>query len=386
MTYLNANNEIITPFFSKKIHIRERKGGQYFSLDGTITFRGITLRVNKVTNKKITNPNRKWLEKNLYQTLWELSDFYKEIEKEKLELAKMKHIPTVKEFGWKSLKMNSSNRKVNTQNGLERHFKGYIIPFFGERQLHTIKPSELQEFQTTLFEKGLSGKYIKNIRSVFQTILEDALNDELIGSNPFKKVKQPKVIKTKIDPFTLDEIQLILKEINPKHKPMFVLAFFSGMRWGEIIALEWRHIDFNENEISITQSMVEKILDTPKTQNSNRDIDMLPIVKEYLQIQKDRNLSDRWVFVNQYKDNYVRTDSLNLRIFKPLLDELGLERRPVRQTRHSFASMMLSKGEDILWVSNMLGHTETSLTLNTYSKYIKQKKIIRGGFLDDVEI
>lgn len=386
MTYLNANNEIITPFFGKKIHIRERKGSKYFSLDGVITFKGITVRVNKVTNKKITTPNKKWLEKNLHQSLWILSDFYKEIELEKLELEKMKHIPTVKEFGWKSLKMNSSNRKVNTQNGLERHFKSYIIPFFGERQLHTIKPSELQQFQTTLFDKGLSGKYIKNIRSVFQTILEDALNDELIDRNPFKKVQQPKVTKTDIDPFTLDEIQLILKEINPKHKPMFVLAFFSGMRWGEVIALEWRHIDFNENEINITQSMVENILDTPKTKNSYRTVEMLPIVKEYLYIQKERKLNDKWVFVTQYGKNYVRTDSLNNRIFKPLLEDLGLEKRPVRQTRHSFATMMLSKGEDILWVSNMLGHTETSLTLNTYSKYVKQKKIKRGGFLDEIDL
>lgn len=100
MIYLNANNEIITPFFSKKIHIRERRGSQYFSLDGSITFKGVTVRVNKVTNKKITTPNRKWLEKNLHQSLWELSDFYKQIEMEKNELLKMSHIPTVTEFGW----------------------------------------------------------------------------------------------------------------------------------------------------------------------------------------------------------------------------------------------------------------------------------------------
>ena len=386
MTYFNSNNEIITPFFSKNIHIRERKGSQYFSLDGSITFKGVTLRVNKVTNKKITTPNRKWLEKNLHQSLWELSDFYKQIEMEKNELLKISYIPTVTEFGWKSLKMNSSKRKINTQKGLERYFKSYIIPYFGERQLHTIKPSELQQFQTTLFEKGLSGKYIKNIRSTLQTILEDAVNDEILSNNPFKKVKQPKVTKSQIDPFSLDEIQLILKEINPKHKPMFVLAFFSGMRWGEIIALEWRHIDFEEDEINIQQSMVATILSDPKTEKSNRDIVMLPIVKEYLYIQKDRNLSDKWVFVNQYGHNYVRTDSLNNRILKPLLKDLGLEKRPLRQSRHSFATMMLSKGEDILWVSQMLGHTETSLTLNTYSKYIKQKKIKRGGFLDEIDL
>lgn len=385
MTYLNHNNEIISPIFGK-IYIIEREGAKHFSLKGKITFKGVTTSINRVTNKEITKPNRKWLEKNLQQTLWELSDFYKEIEKQKIELQKMAHIPTVREFGIKSLQMHKSNRKENTHKGMERMFNLYIDPFFGNRTINSIKPSELQQFQTDLFDKNLSGKYIKNIRSVFQKIIDDAINDDFTDINPFKKVKQPKVIKSDIYPFSLDEIQQIINGLTERHKPMFILAFFSGMRWGEIIGLEWRHIDFEENEISIKQSVLNGIISDPKTKESNRTIDMLSIVKEHLLIQKAKQLHPQWVFVNQFKNPYYNTNSLNLKLFRPLLDELKIEYRPLRQSRHSFASLMLSKGEDILWVSKMLGHTDKSLTLNTYSKYIKQKDVKRAIFLDSVSL
>lgn len=385
MTYLNHNNEIISPIFGK-IYIIEREGAKHFSLKGKITFKGVTANINRVTNKEITKPNRKWLEKNLQQTLWELSDFYKEIEKQKIELQKMEHIPTIREFGIQSLQMHKSNRKENTHKGMERMFNLYIDPFFGNRKINSIKPSELQQFQTDLFDKNLSGKYIKNIRSVFQKIMDDALNDKLIDVNPFKTVKQPKVLKSDIYPFSLDEIEQIINGLNERHKPMFILAFFTGMRWGEIIGLEWRHIDFEENQISIKQSIVNGILSDPKTNESNRIIHMLDIVKEHMLIQKAKQLHPKWVFVNQFKEVYYNTNSLNLRLFRPLLETLEIEYRPIRQTRHSFASLMLSKGEDILWVAQMLGHTDKSLTLNTYSKYIKQKDVKRATFLDSVSL
>ena len=69
-----------------------------------------------------------------------------------------------------------------------------------------------------------------------------------------------------------------------------------------------------------------------------------------------------------------------------LLDTLEIEKRPIRQSRHTFASMMLSQNEDILWVSKMMGHTDKSLTLNIYSKYVRQKRIKRGEFSETLSI
>lgn len=374
------------PIFSKTIHIRQRENSDYYYLDGFITYRGDRKRIHRVTNKLVNKSNKLWLERNLHQSLWELSDFYKEIEKNKIT-QKIDTTPTVGEFGLISIQMNKPNRKLSSHNKVVSIFNRDVLSKFGDRKLNSFtEKSELSLWQNELIDGGKSPKTVKNIRSVLQTIFEDAVNDNKITNNPFERVKQPKVVKSEIDPFTLDEVTLILKNISDKYKPMFVLSFFSGMRWGEILGLVWKNVDFINNTIIINQSIVMGIISTPKTDSSYRVIDMLPIVREYLLIQKERNLNTEWVFVNQYKNHYERTDSLNNRVLKPLLEKIKLQRRPLRQSRHTFASMMLSQNEDILWVSNMLGHKDKTITLNTYSKYVKQTKVERGKFSNSLPI
>lgn len=386
INYFDTSELEDTPKFSKTIHIKQRDKSKYFYLDGFITYKGVRKRIHRVTDKEINKPNRIWLERNLHQTLWELSDFYKEIQQKKFEEVE-DTTPTVEEFGWKSINMNKSHRKITYQTKIVSNFKNYILPIFGHRKLNSFKPSEFSEFQTSLTDKGLSPKTVRNIRSVLQTIFEDSVKDEIITDNPLTKVKQPKVSKvSKINSFTINEVTDILQNIGEKHKPMFVLSFFTGMRWGEILGLQWKDIDFERNIISVNQTVVMGEILDPKTEESIRDVEILPIVKKYLLIQKERNLNDKWVFVNQYGNHYMRTDSINNRIFKPLLDTLEIEIRPIRQSRHTFASMMLSQNEDILWVSKMMGHTDKSLTLNTYSKYVKQKDIVRGEFSESLPI
>lgn len=383
--YFDTSDLTHKPIFSKVIHIKQRENSNLYYLDGFITYKGERKRIHRVTDKVVNKSNKLWLEKNLHKTLWELSDFYKDLEKEKL-IEKIDTTPTVSEFGLKSINMNKTHRKQTTHIRITNIFNHHIKPTFGNRKLNSFKPSDVLEWQSGLMEKGLSAKTVKNIRSVLQTIFEDGVNDGIIPHNPFFKVKQPKVVKSDIDPFTLDEVTLILNSISEKYKPMFVLAFFSGMRWGEIMGLEWSKVDFENNTITVNQSIVIGIISDPKTESSNRVIDMLPIVKKYLQILREKKLDDKWVFVNQYGNHYERTDNLNNRVLKPLLKEIGIEIRPLRQSRHTFASMMLSKNEDILWVSNMLGHKDKTITLNTYSKYVKQTKVDRCKFLNEVDI
>ena len=386
INYFDTTNLDDTPIFSNKIHIKKRNKSKYFYLDGFITYKGERKRIHRVTNKEINKPNRIWLERNLHQTLWELSDFYKEIQQQIFD-EMSDTTPTVEDFGWKSLNMHKFNRKITTQKKIENIFKNHILPNYGNRKLNSFKSSELTEFQNSLSEKNLSSKTIKNIRSVLNTIFEDSIRDKFIEMNPFSNVSSPK--KTKrydVDPFTIDEVTEILQNLNERHKPMFVLAFFSGMRWGEIIGLQWKDIDFTKNQISIKQTVVMGYILDPKTEESERDIDMLPIVKKYLEIQKEKKLDDKWVFVNQYGDFYRNTNNINSKIFKPLLDKLGLKSRPIKQSRQTFASMMLSKNEDILWVSKTMGHTDKTITLNTYSKYVRQPKIKRGIFSDTLPI
>lgn len=367
------------PKFSKRIHIRERNG--IFYLDGHITYRGVKKRVHKSTGKEVTSANRKWLEKNLENELWELSDFYNNMEK---EIHEKTYIPTLNEYAHKSINANASSRKENYQKKVISIYTNIIAPVFGSWKIDMIKPTDLKLFQSNLTNSGKSPKYVKNIRSNLRTILEDAVSDGILKNNPYENVKSIKVNNNASDPYDIDEITKILSHMKDRYKPMFALAFFTGMRWGEIIGLQWRDIDFENDLIYVNRSISEGQINEPKTRNSKAPFDMLPIVKKFLLIQKARGLHKIWVFVTQFGTHYKRTDKINQWILKPITEKLGLRYRPAKQTRHSFASLMLSNGEDPLWVANTMRHANKSTTLNIYAKYIPKKKINRAEFTNSL--
>ncbi|UTJ05688.1 tyrosine-type recombinase/integrase [Arcobacter roscoffensis] len=98
---------------------------------------------------------------------------------------------------------------------------------------------------------------------------------------------------------------------------------------------------------------------------------MLPLVEEALNRQKSFTyINDSYIFLNQNKKAFKSAQSISKGFWKNVLRFCGLDYRVLYQTRHTFATLMISKGEDIVWVSKMLGHTNVRITLETYTKYI----------------
>lgn len=160
---------------------------------------------------------------------------------------------------------------------------------------------------------------------------------------------------------------------------------FTGMRPGEIVSLEWKDINFEDSLISIKRTTVYGRVGPVKTKSSKRSIEMLPLVKEYFLKQKDLTFGNPYdrVFLSSFHKPFYSHDIISSR-FKDLLIE-G-DPRYLYNLRHSFASLMISEGEDVLWVSRMLGHKSLDITLKTYSKAysIMQDKIgvkVRAKFL-----
>ena len=123
------------------------------------------------------------------------------------------------------------------------------------------------------------------MRSVLFTMFNDAIKDEIIDKNPLLVVKTPKIPRTSINPFTLDEINLILSNSEGQYRNFYATAFFTGMRSGEIIGLRWEDIDFENQEIDIQRSIKMSEISTPKTDNSIRTIDILDSLMPYLKDQ-----------------------------------------------------------------------------------------------------
>ncbi|WP_297810108.1 site-specific integrase [uncultured Helicobacter sp.] len=235
-------------------------------------------------------------------------------------------------------------------------------------------------FLEFLMKRGYSQKTIKLYFIIFKSFFKYAMDNDLIDKNPIflPKMKQ-QTPKEAINPFSLEEALNLIKKAQDDLKTYLILGFFCGARTGEILALTWNDINFQKREIIINKSLSDKgIIDSPKTLSSNRVIDMLDIVYKHLKTLKYQSLKQRIIILPRYK---IRSD------FYALQTQLGLKRRRLYDTRHSFASIMLSKGEEPMWVGcKMMGHKDLTETYKTYAKYLPKPITHRATFLQDIEI
>lgn len=293
-----------------------------------------------------------------------------------------KQIPTLDEYMIVSFRMNEGTRTPSTQNDYKISYNKHISPVLGHKKLDKIKVSDIKQWQSDLSKK-VSPRRVRNVRATLSTIFKDAMADELIDKNPLSLVKTVKVKKTEITPFNMDEIELILNNSDGQDRNFFALAFFSGMRSGEMIGLKWSDINFSTSEIKISRSRKMGRDGDTKTLSSNRTIEILdsliPYLKNQYQLTGEFN---SYVFLNKFNEPIYDIKRIRETAWKKTLKACQIEYRTIYQTRHSFATMMLENGEDILWLSHMLGHTDSSMTLSKYTHYVKKEKKKRGQFLN----
>ncbi len=324
------------------------------------------------TGKEATPLNIKWIEKNHRDVLLKL------IDKEK-----PKKTDLLKDYALHSVKSNAYAVRESTQQGYECMLNKHIIPYFKSYKLDDIKPSDIRSFQTKLLDT-LDARSAKNVRILLGKILEDARMDEIIDKNPVKLVKPPKYIPTDdIIPFTLEEVMTLLDNASEFMRTFLTVAFFTGMRSGELSAIKWEDIDFNSGKIMVRRSMRHGVVSGTKT-GKIRIIDMLDPVREALKNQYIKNgLSSEFIFTNRKGTPYCESSSITTTHWKPLLKRCAMAYRVLYNTRHTFASLMLLNGEDILWVSKMLGHSDISTTTKYYTKFVEEKGQKRAQFLND---
>ena len=297
-----------------------------------------------------------------------------------------KTVPTVDEYSKLSFELHSKTRKESTQNDYRISYEKHIKPHLGKKRLDAIKPSDISLWQNKVLE-SVSPRRLRNIRAVLSTIIQDAMRDELIMRNPLPLVKLPRADKVEIHPFSISEIFTILDKAVGQFKNFYALAFFTGMRSGEMIGLRWEDIDFFRNEISIKRAIKMGVVSTPKTTSSVRDIDiidsLLPYLREQYKLTAHKN---SYVFLNDNDEHFYDIKRIRNTHWTRVLKECNFKYRPIYHTRHTFATMMLENNEDILWVSNMLGHTDSTMTLSKYARYVKRDEKKRARFLDNKSV
>lgn len=230
------------------------------------------------------------------------------------------------------------------------------------------------------YEKKLQASSIKQYKAIINGLFLYAIDLDLIVKSPFKisKIKEINENKRIKDPFSLDEMKRLLQHAQGDLRLYLLLGFFTGARTGEILALQYKDLDFINKEIRIskTKNEITCELGETKTKSSNRIIDMIrPLELELKKLCKDKSPDE---FLILQKSSILRSK------FTRLLKSLDIKPRRLYDTRHTFASIMLSKGEEPMWVGvRMLGHCNLNMTYQVYAKYLPKAVKERAVFLND---
>jgi len=138
-------------------------------------------------------------------------------------------------------------------SNLNKHF----FPFFGKRPIAKITPSVVQDWVTEAVAGGLKPRSIRKYHTMLHSIFKRAIRDQLIIVNPCEQTELPKVIAKKTRTLTPEEFDALIDAIPERHRLMVETAIETGMRWGELIALKPRHIDFLRRQLTVEETIVE---------------------------------------------------------------------------------------------------------------------------------
>ncbi|WP_226383188.1 MULTISPECIES: site-specific integrase [Burkholderia] len=231
-----------------------------------------------------------------------------------------------------------------------------------------------------------TNKRLANIQSVVRKALEDAVQDELLTANPlhgwtYRKKEAPKE-EDDVDPFTADEQREIVAAMPPQAANMFRFAFWTGLRTSELVALNWTDIDWKRGVIVVKRALTQtaKEAEDTKTRSSRREVKLLPPAMSALVAQKAHTyLQGREVFQDPRNDARWSGDSPIRIVWTRGLKKAQVRYRKPYQTRHTYASMMLSAGEHPMWVARQMGHSNQNTTVRIYARWMPTADPDAGG-------
>ncbi|MBC3927811.1 site-specific integrase [Undibacterium sp. CY21W] len=265
--------------------------------------------------------------------------------------------------------------KASAYDGYRKIVDNKLIPWFGQLRLAEIKRSHIREI---LSQQTCTNKTLANIQSPLRKALDDAAEDELIEANPmagwtYSKQDAPKK-KPKIDPFSKEEQKLILDAATGQAKNLLQFALWTGLRTSEYVALNWEDVDFVRSVIIVDKALTQKSdeAETTKTISGLREVKLLAPALEAIIAQKQHTyLAGQEVFQNPATgERWTGDQPIRKRMFEPLLKKAKVRYRNPYQTRHTYASMMLSAGEHPMWVAKQMGHADWTMIARVYGKWM----------------
>jgi integrase len=247
-----------------------------------------------------------------------------------------------------------------------------VLPSLGQLKLAHVTPLHIEQVLQDRIQK-VTAKTLLNEIGLLQSIFTLAVENDLLDRSPVRSKHKPKIARSEKPIWTPEQVKLILLALPENYRPLFTCAACTGVRVGELLALSWSDLNFEEQTISIRKSLWGKQVVRPKTDASVRTLYAGPMLMDVLRIHRSRSPHCKpsdWVFCNSEGQPW-NADVLRRDVLYPVLDRLQLT-RAARSSgfhcfRHSAGSFVNSQTGNLKLAQKLLGHSRYETTANVYT-------------------
>ena len=290
---------------------------------------------------------------------------------------------------------------LRSYRGLVRN---HLTPMLGELWLTQLSPQRIQGvIAQCLRERGLSPKTANNCLILLKTILKFARQWGLLRDNPAEEIKPLRVESKEMDFLRPEEIQLLLKHADEPYRTLFLTAVLTGMRRGELLALQWGDIDWHNHVIRVRRSLFwhsqQELAElqlapaegpvqgwrfsTPKSKRSIRTIIMSPRLREALELYRlSCPVSPQDLVFCTREGTPMEPNNMIHREFLPTLRRAGLRHIRFHDLRHTFTTLLIAQGVNVKAIQAQLGHASIQTTLDRYGHLLPETQQYIGERLD----
>ena len=260
-------------------------------------------------------------------------------------------------------------RELSTYRGYKSAVEYHLRPEFGEMLLNEFTTARIREWIASV---EISNKSINNVLIPLRGICADAFSDGVIDRDPMARIQNLSHRSPEPDPFSLDEVRKILAAAERQVLNFFQFAFFTGLRTSELIAIEWSDVELDKSVAHIRRAIVLGQTKRPKTVSSERDVVLLEPAIEALKAQQPitRFKAGRIFYNPKTGKPWAKDEQIRNGAWKPIMKRAGVRYRSAYNTRHTYASMMLTAGENPMWVAHQMGHSDWGMIRKRYGRWI----------------
>ena len=275
------------------------------------------------------------------------------------------------------------NRAARTYEEYELAVRLYVVPFIGPRKLDRLNAIDITTWMAAMVRHKFTNNMRKRALRILRIALNRAIKLQIIDRNPCNAVDMPKVRKREIRPLEVDEYEsLFMACKDHRLGDAVILSAMTGLRKGEILALEWSAVNLPEGVLSVRQTLEEvagsfRVKET-KTAASRRVVTLGTIAVEALKRRHEKALSEDMVpsevplVFPSLSGTLHRGSNFDRNVWHPIRKSAGIsDDFKFHDLRHTQASLMIAAGVPMKVVQNRLGHSDFAVTANTYSHLLQ---------------